>query len=588
MRTFVLYILLAAGAMGQSALSIGGWERDRSKEPPGSISGSLIDTVTKSPIPGARIALLIQGNGGSDKFCSTTEDGRFQFAGVIPGHYYLEPSHNDYPGPLNGQHFGVHVEVQPGKETAGVQIGMIPPATASGSILNDDGEPVRNCTVLLLPVGPQDRGLRPPLLGFSNDRGQFRINNISPDRYHAFARCQDILPTEHLLDIVPPTGFETRSMWRPVYYPASSTLADAQEFPVAAGLDPNLEFRLQATPVSTLKGSLSVAPGANWQNPPMIQLRELGDEQPELFRAHLGAIDKARGLFTIRAVRPGNYQLIATVQDNASTPQGSAVIPVSVGTADPPAIPLVLQPGVPLRGVVEAPSGRYPARASYTIVTEGNITRTQKQSPGQLRLESIGTGQYLNTLTAAVDAENGAFAFPAVAPGRWKVIYSSTAGTDYVESLQFSDKRVYGNEIEIAPGSSPSLRLQLAPRPQVTFDLVNVPVEPISRWMIMAVDEQETATEFSEYVAQGKPGEIATITQLPPGRYRLIALELGFAVSRTRDRSRLLRMLARHIDPVEITASGQQSVAVRCLSSEQVRKLLTTYLYGDTPPPSAP
>lgn len=592
MRTFVLYLLLSISATGQSSSIKVILEEERRNEPPGSVSGTLLDAVTNAPIAGARIALLIQGQSGTDQSTTTQEDGSFQFTKVVPGQYFLQPSHNDYPGPLGGPQFGVTLNVQPAKATTGISLSLVPLGTVSGRVLNDEGEPVRGCTILLLPTGPPGRGLRPPLLGSSNDKGQFRIVAVPPDRYHAFVRCSEVLPTEHLLDIVPPTGFETKSTWLPVYYPTSPTRAGGQEFPVAPGLDPNLEFRLQATTVSTLKGSFSTVPGVLWRNQPFIQLREVGDEREDLLSAFLAKIDTTRNTFSFQSVPPGNFQLIATVQDGPSTPPGGATTPVSVGITGSAPISIVLQTGVPLRGVVEEPPGRRPIRASYTTITEqtpdGTVTRTEKQPLGRIYLESLGSGRNLTAPPAVVEADSGSFGFPSVAPGRWRVLYNSHAGKDYVESLLFNDKRVDGNEIEIAPASTPTLRLRLCARPQVTFELEGVPAGPKSIWMVVGVAEREPVTELDEYLADGKPGQIGTISLLPPGRYRLLAMELGLATTREYSLQRLLRVLVREVDPVEITADSGQSIPVRCFSTDRVRKILQTYLYGDTPPPSAP
>ncbi len=592
MRMLALCLCLAASVAGQPTSTDERSEDARSKLRPGSISGRVIDAVSSAPIPDAQVLLMTSGQSGTRQTSTTQADGGFHFTNVAAGHYYLQPTQNSYPGPLGGPQFGVEVEVQPGQETNGVQVGLIPPATVSGIVLNDDGEPVKDCTVLLLPAGPTDGDLRPPILSDSNDKGEFLITGVPPDRYQAFVRCLDVLPTEHLLDVVPPTGFETRSVWLPAYYPASPTRAGGQEFPVAYGLDPNLEFRLQATTVSTLQGSISTAPGGAARNPPVIQLRELNDDREHLFTVYMGATNWARKTFSIRTIPPGNYQLIATAQDSPSTAPGTAAIPVTVGDTSPDPVAIVLQPGVTLRGVVEEPLGRQPTRASIKTVTEhastGVTTRSSKQPAGRVSLESPSSGRFLSVPPVDVDSEKGLFTFPSVPPGLWRVRYNGDMGQDFVERLLFNDKRIDGDEIEVAPGTTPTLRLQLSLRPQVSFEWDHVPAGRKTRWMVQAVAEQEPVTELAEYLATGEPGAMSTLYAPVPGRYRLIALEENFATSRGNSRNRLLRVLAREVDPVEITAVTQQSIPVRCFSTDQARKILQTHLYGDTPPPTAP
>ncbi|WP_321471706.1 carboxypeptidase-like regulatory domain-containing protein [uncultured Paludibaculum sp.] len=561
----------------------------QTRQAPGTISGIVVDAAGV-PVNQARLQLTNDETGDIGASAGTQPNGEFRFDRVAPGNYYLHVSHYRHHGPLGGPQTGVQVEVKSGRETAGVRLAFAPPAVVSGRILNDDAEPVEGCQVFLLPAGPREGAGNRLNMALTSDRGVFRFDSVPPDRYVAFARCLNILPTEHLLDVVSRDGFETRSTWLPVFYPDSPTRAGAQPFAAAPGLDPDLEFHLQPTPVSTLTGRLTATPGVAWQEPINIELHRPGSQADRDDTGFSGTFDEKAGSFSIRAVPPGSYQLLAMTKDRNSTTPGYANFPVTVGDTAPDPFPIVLRPGTTVAGVVEDGPGTRSIHSRYIDLTEnsptGSVTRKEKQPPGKIVLESVDAGDTLVVPPADIDSEIGRFSFPSVPAGRWRVRYQTYDASSYAEGLQLNERLAEDGIIEVPAEPTPPLRLRLAPRPQVDFDLQPTSAGQEVKWIVLALPERPSLTVLGDMVAIGKPGSLAVLDPLPPGRYRLLALELGFAVSQ--DRAPLLPILTREIEPVEVTATGKQTLPVRCFTRAQVEKVIKTYLYGDDPPPAAP
>ncbi|QOY88099.1 carboxypeptidase-like regulatory domain-containing protein [Paludibaculum fermentans] len=576
---FAVLFLAVLGAMAQQT--------------PGTLSGIVVDSAGV-PINDARLRLVDEDGRQTNlgQSTSTHANGAFRFAGVKPGHYFLTVSHHQNPGPLGGPQIGIRVEMKPGQETEGLKLTFSAPTVVSGRVLNDEGEPVGDCHVFISPVAVQEGSASRLHMAVTGHRGFFRIDSVAPDRYVAFTRCNAILPTEHLLDAVPRNGFEARSMWMPVFYPDSPTRAGAQPFAAAPGLDPHLEFHLRATPVNSLTGPFSAAPGVRWQEPVSMEIYPADAGEERRFASISGNSDEEIGSFLFQMAPPGTYRLVATTRDRGATPPATANFPLIVGSAAPAPFPIVLRPGIPVSGIAEDSLGsrliQPGSNVSYVVenTPTGAVRHTVVHPAGTTTLDSADAGSELFATSADIDSETGRFTLPAVPAGRWRVRCRLKYDRTYVESVIFNDKRMECGVIEIRGAPAPALRIRLAPKPNVTYKLTNQPADPEKKWMVLAIPEQPLLTEQDDNVAEGDPESLKYASRIVPGRYRFIALEPDFAGSR--DHAPLLRVLAPKVDPIEVQPTGGQTIPVRCFTKAEVEKAITTYLYGDTPPPSAP
>lgn len=497
--------------------------------------------------------------------------------------------HYRYPGALGGPQSGGTVEVKAGRDTSGLRLTLQPPGAVTGRVVDDDGLPVEGCRIILCRADAMT-----PVLSLSgettNDKGEFRVERVPADRYVAYLRCNEALPTEHLLDVVPREGFEIRSTWLPVFYPDSETPDGAQVITVAPGLDPVLEFHLRATPVSTVTGSFAAGPGVAWTEPVNINLHLPGDGASGTYTTHGGYLDEKRGRFVIPTVPPGSYQLIAHTGPRDLRTAGATTFPVTIGDTAPKPFPVVLNAGVPVTGIVENAPGVRGIVPSYTTITEntatGPITRREKQMAGKVTLESVDAGDEIYVAPVQIDSETGRFSFPSVPLGRWRVHCEILTSQAYVDTIEFNEKRLAEPVLEIAANQSAALRVVLAKPPSVEFELVNVAEGATGQWTVLAREEPAAGRSTWEAASVGSPPKLSAFGAHAPGDYRLIALPYGVA-SRL-DRDRVLDILAPSVDPIEITTSARQTVPVRCFSRADIEKAIRRYLYGDNPPPGAP
>jgi hypothetical protein len=117
------------------------------------------------------------------KTATTGPDGTFEIDDVEPGQYQLGAERTGYvsaslAGPLT---------VAPDRPLDAIELELIPQAVVTGRVLDEDGEPLEQARVVLVPAKPQVPQprfmLRPRQLQQTNDLGEFRLAGIAPGSY---------------------------------------------------------------------------------------------------------------------------------------------------------------------------------------------------------------------------------------------------------------------------------------------------------------------------------------------------------------------------------------------------------------------
>ncbi|MBN9662993.1 MAG: carboxypeptidase regulatory-like domain-containing protein [Acidobacteria bacterium] len=552
----------------------------------GSLSGRVVDAVTSEPVREAH--LMLYGFGAAAGIRSVSSDASGQFsAGELPaGQYQVQALHANYPGPLGLPQGGITAEVLPGKETRGLTVPLSPPGVISGRVLDDGGEPLANCSLILMQSQLGRMPVQSSAFGQSNDKGEFRLAPVAPDRYVLQAKCQEALPAENLLSVVSPEGFDPRETWQTAYYPDRPEGGGTPAFSVSAGAEVKVEFHMKPVSVSTVTGVVTAAPGLSWTNPPMLQLldAETGGtvQQPASV-----AMVRANNTFRFTMVPPGNYRLSGMIQDGVPDNTGTVEMPVSVGSAPPPPLTVQFQPSLTIAGKVEDPRGESGARESNVdvriITGPGGPGPRPNAAPikGSVTLMPVDGRGMLASRAGEVNAQDGTFRVSGLAPGRWRVSYQSYQGPSWVESVQYGDAPAQDQQIEVGQGAAGVLRLVLGGKPPtVKFEWKDPPpASARGTWMIQAVPVVRGAGGNQTFVSSGLPGQPIAASSLAPGRYYFLALEQSYGGMVN---ERALELLIRQVEPTEILAGSEQTVAVKCLSPGDVQRVVAEFLAGET------
>ncbi|WP_321471684.1 carboxypeptidase-like regulatory domain-containing protein [uncultured Paludibaculum sp.] len=552
---------------------------------PGSLSGRVVDAVTSEPVREAHLMLYGVGAGAGVRSASADPSGQFSASELPPGQYYVQALHPNYPGPLGLPQGGVTAEVLPGKETKGLTVALSPPGVVSGRVLDDGGEPLANCSLMLMQSPMGRVPVQSVAFGQSNDKGEFRLAPVAPDRYVLQAKCQEVLPAENLLSIVGPEGFDPRETWQTAYYPDRPEGGGTPAFGVTAGAEVKVEFHMKPVAVSTVTGVVTAAPGVSWTNPPMLQLLDAEGggsvQQPASV-----AMVRGNNTFRFTMVPPGSYRLSGTIQDGVPDNASTAEMPVSVGSVAPPPLAVQFQPSVTITGKVEDPRGEQGGQEGtegVRIVSgPGGPSPMPNVAPikGSVTLTPVEGISALGPRAGEVNAQDGTFRVSGLTPGRWRVRYQSYRGPAWVESVQYGDAPAQDQQIEVGQGAAGVLRLVLGGKPPtVKFELKDPPsTSARSNWMVQAVPVVREGGGNQTFVSSGLPGQPNAANSLAPGRYYFLALEQSYGGMVN---ERALELLIRLVEPTEILPGGEQTVAVKCLSPADVQRVVAEFLTGE-------
>ncbi len=145
--------------------------QSQNAEVKGSISGIVQDAVNRTPIANADVFV---GRGKSTK---TDDKGRYELRDLRPGIYTVYA----YPGEGRGPHGSKVVRLSTGQALT-VDVQVVPNATISGRVLDENGEPSPETEVYLIGREYRQGSLHYVYVGMANtdDRGQYELKYVKP------------------------------------------------------------------------------------------------------------------------------------------------------------------------------------------------------------------------------------------------------------------------------------------------------------------------------------------------------------------------------------------------------------------------
>jgi hypothetical protein len=477
------------------------------------------------------------------------------------------------------------VTVASSQESSGVTLRLMPGGTISGKVLDDGGEPVPGCPVWAL--GPGQGGSSAPLAqkgwATTNDRGEYKFDALTADRYLVYARCQEWLPVERPLAVWRPELIEPAESWLPVYYPDNPSPEGAQWMTLVPGGElTGIDFHLKATPVTTVSGTLSgFAPGAPGIQPNIMLFP--ADYAVEASLAFGAAFDTATATFKFLMVPPGSYRMVVVSSGVQAETLAYASVPVTVGSVRPAPLFVQMRQGLSLSGVVELPPAAGGGSGGNVVMmnslqTPGRQTATLP-GLGSLSLLPVSPNPFYNTRQVEV-RHDGTFTVPALMPGRYRVVPQvSSSPPAYLESVQFGSSQSNHGVIELTEGASGSLRVRMGASPQVSANLADAPAG--GQWVVYALSVDEPALPFNQFMAgPGKSGDTVRMQNASAGKFAFVAVEMTMTGGMQSER--LNQLLRDRVEPVEIVAGQDQTVSPKFFTSQEIEKLALAYLRGET------
>ena len=314
--------------------------------PPATGTGIIIGTVVMagSGQPARRARVMLSSTDGPGRNATTDDQGRFTFNALPAGRYSLSATK---PGHIPSQYgqsrpgrAGTPIQLEEGfKFEARLQLTR--GGVLTGTVLDEDGEPTPGTQVRVLRYVMQNgqRALVQSGNGSTDDRGIYRIYGLQPGDYVVGALARntggpepDVLRGEieamrqradalvragesaadvtsriaMLQGMVTSLSDEAPTGYAPVYYPGTTTSAQAATVTLAAGEErPGLDFQLQRVPVARVEGVIVSSSGQSLQN---VQVM-LTDLQAGTDGPNNSTRADNEGQFRFSTVPPGQYRI---------------------------------------------------------------------------------------------------------------------------------------------------------------------------------------------------------------------------------------------------------------------------------------
>jgi hypothetical protein len=395
-----------------------------------SVSGVVIDALTKQPLSGATV--MAQGGGGfSGKMIVVTgNDGRFTLRSLPPGAYTIEASRAGYVAemignPLNAATLNVPIvqQLNPGQALSDLRLALTPGGVITGRLTDEYGEPVVGTVVQALKTTHKD-GLRERTLVqsvISNDLGEYRFFMLKPGRYY--------------IAVYPPTAVLTLSI--PLLY--QGTIDPKAATTIDLNVGETLE-RLDFSSVPTKNRRIAGGVQGNGSDGVTVVLSPVNGTAK---KAVTITKDDVNPSFQFSDIVPGTYDLVAV------NVNGRAAIPLDVRNTDVLGISLLMGQGfkIPTRVHIEGhPPGDDPEleKLYFTVRPEVPIAgiETQVYSPfadGRFTLDLLkrdywiemtrGEGYYVKSITLeGVDVLNKGLQVMNSMEGPMEIVVDSHLG----------------------------------------------------------------------------------------------------------------------------------------------------------------
>jgi hypothetical protein len=365
----------------------------RIEQPPANCSadGTVVNAVTGEPVPRARVTL-----GGVT--VAADSSGRFQAAGIRCG---VVQAFGSRPGFIStGQAAGPPrpmTILEAGGTAHGLRVMLTPHAVITGTVTDDQGDPVMGAQVLVLTSRVQQgkRVFQQSSATNTNDLGEFRLASLAPGRYIVCARANvDVMPQD-------PRGALSSGE---KCYPGPVDGGVASTVELTAGRELRIPMSLPAVAAVHVRGKLTGA--AKPRNVSLALVRR----GYVAAGGNRGAPVTPDGQFDIRGVTAGSYMLSVDYWEENG--RFSARVPIEVGGSDLDGVVVPITQAFSIPGVVRVESSDGAAvpppkltlslRPSEPMAGGGRLVwgpdpgtfTLADLTPGTYRLDSFGNGNF--------------------------------------------------------------------------------------------------------------------------------------------------------------------------------------------------
>jgi len=506
----------------------------------GVISGSVVEASNNNPVRKAVVTLTWQGTPRSWATSRTDSSGQFKFEGLPPGKYDLRATKPGEGTAIYGatsvRELGELITLQDGETRAGVKLRFLHSATISGRALDPHGDPAMGVSVTLLKPDRYlgERVLLPYRGASTNDRGEYRLDDIVPGQYYLRAR-QRYGKTEPLVQ---------------------QFLGGAREWKDSAILSINggenltgVDFQMTSDPPIPVHGRVTGLPDTGHNAEAISIMLWQTDEDGEGYMGIPYTLKAPDYAFSFD-LTPGRYRIDASVQIEGKSWTATQLIDAFRASGD---VILALAAARDVKGTLRIEGLGGPPAGSFHI-----------------RLAHRGVGASISAPVAA----DGTFTLAEVSPGdEWVMNINPLPPGAFLKVARLGDQDIRFARMQISPGSEDPVSIVISMNTAQVHGEVDAGSGDSKRaGILLAPTGPYSKLIRFYYVATTDDSGKFELKDIAPGKYKIFALEkLAPAEFRTPEAASQLDPLGEEIDLAE---GARLEVHPKLIPVERAREAL--------------
>jgi hypothetical protein len=510
MKAARLMVCFAAGALTLAAFQANPAEKPKAEPDSGkaSLTGKVVNAVSGDPLKKVKLMLTGSATGGSPISTETDDKGGFFFGDLKPGRYMLLAQRNGFAPQMYGARgnsmSGTLLVLSAGQQMKDLEFRIFPNSVIAGKVLDVDGEPLQNVTVMALsPVYTRGKRQLMPMSApaQTNDMGEYRISNLKAGKYVIAAANLMGGAMESAGSSNKPPSDSPEPSYTTTYYPSVADPAAVTAVEVGVGSEVNgVEIHMAQVDGYRVQGKLDISQG----KPLMVLLTRKGAGITGLLTRKMGMV-QPDGTFEIRGAAPGSYILTAT-SDGISTT--GVALPVEVKDQH-------------VKGLV-MPSASTGELTGRVAVANADAAHPAKLKGIEVHLQPVDTFAIMPPKGTV--GEDGKFSIKNLAADHYILTVTGGPEGSYVKSARYGQQEMPDEGLNLTNGTASALEITLSPdgavvsgsvkgaddKPSQGVTVVLIPNSHRHDWYHATTTDQGGAYEFKG---------------VAPGDYKLLAWE---------------------------------------------------------------
>jgi hypothetical protein len=517
----------------------------------GSIEGSVINDLTREPVKKASVML----NGIVSLTAVTDASGHFAFKQLPAGQYSLQANASNFPQPRSrlGGTLQRQINLTADEQKSGITLSLIPGASIRGRVTDDEGSPMPNCNARAMQFTYHQGVQKLTGLGAANtdDRGEYRITDLSAGKYFVLVRCQREIPLPHAFVPRGPGLDLPTQAYAPEFYPGTTELPGAVRVTAAAGTDVSgIDFRMLPAAGVIVRGHVTAADTESAPGNVQIMLEPQDPNRREWLQ--FGArFDRRSRSFQFRNVPPGAYEIVAIARGEGSPRE--ARVSIAVGSTPPEPLELALAAAPGMSGELRIDADEKPALENIRVM-----------------LNPVDRQLYGPQPNAQVQ-KDGSFTFPGVPPGHWRVFVNGAPG--FVKTATVNEQEVSPYSLNVAGGAPATLKVVMSTKwAQMEGSALDVPNEGAQVWgMLWPVEDDRQQAGLERNFNLDNRGSFRLVN-IAPGHYHACVVGVSEPWVLLQNPA-LLKVMASRCPAIDVPEGGHVSPQIPFIPADDLARL---------------